>query len=347
MSSAPLRRSTRQSTAAATKAAEEAASQLASLQLTESEPSSKVPTRSKTKKTTPRITLPSKDTEVSCEDIRTQIIRDKRKRIQVKLVIGESSKEDSKSRVKLLLQLKELQEIPPSAPKNKEMVPSTGVVYYMSGPIGAGKSYWYHKLFEETDIPHHLYNVDKYQEEFLKAKKLLQYQGSTTFSESEKQSMIARFMAKSVQCAKEDIGYYDKKEKQRYGGILTDNRETIVIDKPASSSLSLLKTDFIDHLEHLGYTQQYMFFIYRSLQEALEGNENRPRKLLSRIVKDSWIQSIENIPALKELFGENFYFINGSKETLSKEVQEKLGTSPIRTPEEVYALLQKNQKRSS
>lgn len=323
--------------AAATKAVEEAASHFESLQLTEptdtTTSSRKGRTRTKDLSEDPKI-------EKLCEDTRKEIIKEKRKHIKVRLVLGTSPEQRSESRVKLLLQLKELEELPPSAPKDKEMVPSTGIAYYMSGPVGAGKSYWYNKLFEdpENPIPHHLYNVDKYQEVFLEADRLLGHQ-EIGLTYSQKQSLIAKHMAKAVRCAQKDIGKFDKKTNIHYKGILTNNQETIVIDKPATT-IQVIKEDFYEHLQQLGYERQYMFFIYRSLRETDQANRTRSRQVVPSQLKASWENSIKNVLELQELFGkENFYFINASKEPIT---DSHLYGIPVRTIEEVYELLEKN-----
>lgn len=290
------------------------------LQLEESSDEKEAPPRRSSRK--PKTTLDLDTSKTTCDNIRKDLEVDKLlEELMASLEIN-VSREDMQ-------------------PKRKQHDLTTHIAYYLTGPIGAGKSYWYHELFEERNIPHHLYNVDKYQEYLLKINNVLK--GTKEYT-----SISNKLMSISTKCAREDLGYYNE-NGEAVVGLLTKDLETIVIDKPADS-FDIIKLNFYNLLKNMNYTQQYMIYVYRSLEDTIKGNEGRDRTLPRFVVEKSWKKSIANIEELQKLFNTNpdgtitkrFFIIHGNKNNTEKSIM--LGKTEIvfDTIEDVKQMLEKN-----
>ncbi len=103
--------------------------------------------------------------------------------------------------------------------------------------------------------------------------------------------------------------------------IYTDGRLGVIIDGTGHkfSSVKEKRKKLMD----LGY-DTYMVFVNTSLEVAMQRNEERPRALPEKIVKDSWRDVQSNLAFFQGLFGgSNFLIVDNNKFLSEKEAKKK------------------------
>lgn len=112
-----------------------------------------------------------------------------------------------------------------------------------------------------------------------------------------------------------------------------DGRLGMIIDGTGKDRTKMLRQN--EELRDLGY-ETFLVFVNTSLDTALSRNQNRERTLPEEFVRDAWQQVQDNLPALAETFGENFFVISTDDPTtfeadvakVSKELDRKLLARP-------------------
>ena len=103
--------------------------------------------------------------------------------------------------------------------------------------------------------------------------------------------------------------------------IYTEGRLGVIIDGTGHkfSSVKEKRKKLMD----LGY-DTYMVFVNTSLEVAMQRNEERPRALPAKIVKDSWRDVQSNLAFFQGLFGgSNFLIVDNNKFLSEKEAKKK------------------------
>ena len=103
--------------------------------------------------------------------------------------------------------------------------------------------------------------------------------------------------------------------------LYTEGRLGVIIDGTGHkfSSVKVKRKKLMD----LGY-DTYMVFVNTSLEVALQRNEERPRALPEKIVKDSWRDVQSNLAFFQGLFGSsNFLIVDNNKFLSEKEAKKK------------------------
>ena len=197
---------------------------------------------------------------------------------------------------------------------------------FLAGGPGSGKSYVASQLF---GIPEKI-NVSKTGLKMVNQDSELEFLLNKYFGTVDLDSMPDELFqdltgvdreGKPVDYETSGVRKFAKSLSKERLRIYTDGRLGVIIDGTGHkfSSVKEKRKKLMD----LGY-DTYMVFVNTSLEVAMQRNEERPRALPAKIVKDSWRDVQSNLAFFQGLFGgNNFLIVDNNKFLSEKEAKKK------------------------